>query len=259
MEIIKKEKLLFNMPIELEGLGTIHQPTLDTLIEKDFDLNRMVRAFKINKEMLFENSKLDIKNFDIFFLPYLSDHININDLLSCEIIKLLNDLMKSLAILYKTDNIKISIDKNVEKLDFNIFNININDEIVINRNNYDHLCNIVQVILNITKNDKVENKVMSEYERIAEEKRKKFEERINKQKEDEKENENTFTIYDAANYLIHVDESKYTYESIRKLSIYQLKNSFTLYSQKDRYKENVQYKVSGNFEIDDFSHWFFKK
>ena len=66
-------------------------------------------------------------------------------------------------------------------------------------------------------------------------------------------------IFDLANYLIHVD-SKYTYDNVLDLTIYQLINSYQIYQQKENYDLFVKYKTNGNFKIEDeLKHWFFNK
>jgi hypothetical protein len=63
-----------------------------------------------------------------------------------------------------------------------------------------------------------------------------------------------------ANYIIHTDGTTFTYQNIQELTIYQLKNTFQMYSLKESYNTFMQYKTSGSFEIDEErKHWFFNK
>ena len=66
-------------------------------------------------------------------------------------------------------------------------------------------------------------------------------------------------MFDLAYYLIHID-SKYTYDYVLDLTIYQLINSYQIYHQKENYDLFVRYKTNGNFKIEDeLKHWFFNK
>ena len=58
--------------------------------------------------------------------------------------------------------------------------------------------------------------------------------------------------------IIHADNSQFDYQNILELTIYQIKNTFNMYRQKENYNLFMKYKTSGQFKIDDnVNHWFF--
>lgn len=248
MNVIKKENLLLNFPIELDNnLGTIYQPILRDFIENNFELERMIRAFGLKKELVLGNGDTsDIKNFDIFLLQLM-----VSEKLKNE--SLINDLVKSLQILYKTDNIKTEID--TSKIDYENFNIIINDEVILNRNNYDYMCSVIMVMLDLEENDKEQIEALSDIQLKFLKRRQEWEAKHGK-----KDSEEKITIFDLVNFILHADGTIYTYESILNLTIYQIKNTFNLYKQKENYTTDLKYRSSGNFKMEDkLEHWFFNK
>lgn len=244
-ELIKKEKLLFGLPIETE-FGTLYPPTLEDFLIRDFEYSIFLRAFSINASMLLDNAE-GIKNFDIFLFQ-VAQNVSEKDLL-------INDLIESLKILFRTDN--VTIKSSAESLDS--IGILINDDVLINRNNYDKLSEIVLIMQGDGNNVLEENqrKELDELDLKFEMKRREFEKRKRKRDESLGKKENQITIYDLANYIIHTDNSQYTYDSVIKLTIYQIKNTFKLYNQKENYNLYMDYKTGG-FEIkDQIKHWYF--
>lgn len=253
--MIKKETLLFGLPIEIEGLGKIYQPSLRDFIDKKLDIQRFIRAFNIKAELIFDEVPDDIKNFDIFLFQSTSNMPK-EDLL-------INDLIESLKLLYKTDKVDL-IMLNAKNLDDICISIKIsNDEIYyINRNNYDDFCNVINIMLKISENIKNEEvrKELSEIELKMEKRRKEFEKKKALKNKENKKDEETITMFDLANYIIHVDNTQFNYQNVLDLTIYQLKNTFTLYRQKENYKIFMDYKTSGNFKIEEnINDWFFDK
>ncbi len=245
MELIKKEKLLFGLPITIDGFGTIYQPKMEDFLLTNFDFAKFARAFKINADLL-PQSNSEIKNFDIFLFQLTSNS---------EENLLIEELMESLKILYKTDDVKIYIKGN----EMDSIGISINDEIFINRNNYDELSNIVQIIMGEGNNvlEKETQKELSEIDAKIAKRRREFEKRKREREKDLKKSDNVTTIFDLINYIIHSNYSQFTYDSAIKLTIYQIKNTFNLYRQKENYQLMIDYKTGG-FEIKDkIIHWFF--
>ena len=115
------------LPINLNELGMIYQPTIKELLLLGITNKEVVQPFLLHKGIILgdDNEELNevLKNFDLLFLS------NEN---------LIESLIFSLKILYKTDNIRLSESKLLEEK-----KIIINDNIFINRNNYDELTDIV--------------------------------------------------------------------------------------------------------------------
>ena len=242
MKNLSNNILLFGLPIELEhGLGTIRQPILKDF--NSFDLNRFLRVFNIDK--LFPQKEFEsFKALDkiILFSSITKDGVGKG---------LYNDFFKSLSMLYETEDIKLVIDNTKEN--FDQYTIIIDGIHKIDRHNFGYLCGIVQQITGseVQTNEQGE---MTELEKKIAQRKREFELAHPKKEED------NYNIYDLANYIIHTDGTTFTYQNIQELTIYQLKNTFQMYSLKESYNTFMQYKTSGSFEIDEErKHWFFNK
>lgn len=261
MKLIKEEKLLFGLPIEIPNMGTIYQPTMRTFFDKNFDIQKFIRAFSIKVELVFEDAT-DLKNFDVFLYQLLKK-VPEEELL-------ITDLIESLKILYKTDEVKLIMlkpnDINAICVSIDVMENNEKKTYYINRDNYDDFANIILITLDMSENivDEKIRKELSEIEIKIEKKKREFEKKKAKReaelrKQNKDKEEESITLYGLANYIIHADNSQFNYQSVLDLTIYQLKNTFNLYRQKENYKIFMDYKTSGQFKIDDnISHWFFK-
>lgn len=245
-ELISKEKLLFGLPINIPNMGTIYQPKLRDFVNNDFNYAKFKGVFSIKKDMFLEDTNEDydkIKDFDLII--YMN---------------LIEDLIKSLKLLYKTDEIKIGELRSNDLSSIKIL-IKANEEVYcLDRENYAEFANRVLILL-YSGNNVAEEEVKEELDEIELKmlkKRREFEKK--KQKNKPKENDdNGVTIYDIANYIIHVD-NKYNYDSVLDLTIYQLINSYYLYHQKENYNIFMDYKTSGQFKIEEkIEHWFTNK
>jgi hypothetical protein len=243
-ELIGKEKLLFALPIEIPNMGKIYQPTLRDFIEKEFDFPRFKRVFSIRKDAVLDDTSKDydkIKDFDLIVYS-----------------NLIEDLIMSLELLYRTDEIRISAKQNnIESIRILI---KVNEEIYcLDRNNFTQFANRILILL-YSGNNVAEEEVKEELDEIELKilrKKREYERRKNKAKKENAEDGDS--IYDIANYLIHVD-SKYTYNNVLDLTIYQLINSYYLYRQKENYDVFMAYKTSGQFKIEEkLEHWSSKK
>lgn len=164
METIKQEKLLFNRPIEIEGLGTIYQPKMKDFVDNNFNISDMIRAFHINIKLVIPNAdELRLSDFDLFFLQ-LHQTDKLEHLL-------IVDLIRSLEMLYKTSNIKVNIDNN---------EIKINDEYILNRDNYKLLCSYIMIIFDLDVNSIEKQQAKSAIELKIEQKRREFEKKKRK-------------------------------------------------------------------------------
>lgn len=248
-----KTELLFGLPIELtHGLGVIYQPKLRDFFTHSY--GKFVRSFSMRTEMIFDEDKIpyeDMENFDIFFLFLVFAKDN------PDLVDFIEELIDSLSLLYKCDIRDIKIKENPNKEGMDKFYIDIQDKYILDRNNYDYLCVSVMNMLDneIQVN---ENGEMSEIEKKIAKARAKFEREHKKYEEEKKED--GYDIFDLVNYILHVNGTVYTYESIQELTIYQIKNTCKLYQQKESYELFMEYKTSGQFEIkEERPHWFFNK
>lgn len=234
---VPRNVLLFGLPIQLEHeLGTIYQPIIKDF--NSFDLNKLVRSFNIKKETFFDIGKVPegLKDFDLFFIESLSF--------------LLEDLLKSLSLLYKCklEDMKLTVIEGYPVLTTS------DKKFVLHRENYAYLCKIISIMLDIEYVETDEKGEMTEIEKIIAERRAKWE------REHPKKEEDGYSIYDLIDYVLHADGTTYTYDSIQELTIYQVKNTSKLYSKKESYKLFMEYKTSGQFNIEEEKpHWFFDK
>ena len=115
------------LPINLKELGVIYQPTIKELLLIEMTNKEVVQPFLLHKGIVLgdEDDELRrvLKNFDLFFLSERN---------------LLDSLIISLKILYKTENVLLC-DNNV----FEQQSIIVDDNIIINRDNYDKLADVV--------------------------------------------------------------------------------------------------------------------
>ena len=225
MELINRKLLLFAQSINIPNFGTVYPPKLRDFLE--FDYGKFKSSFSVRKELFIDNTNGDydkIKDFDVLIFS-----------------NMIESLIQSLKLLYKTDNVKLETPKK-DDIDSIQISIESNDNIYyINRNNYTEFADMVLIILHEGNN-------------IADEKVKKELTEIEQNKDKDQ-----IGIFDLANYLIHMD-SKYTYDNVLDLTIYQLINSYQIYHQKENYDLFVKYKTNGNFKIEDeLKHWFFNK
>ena len=245
MELINRKLLLFAQSINIPNFGTVYPPKLRDFLE--FDYGKFKSSFSVRKEIFIDNTNSDydkIKDFDILIFS-----------------NMIENLIQSLKLLYKTDNVKLETPKK-DDIDSIQISIKSNDNIYyINRNNYTEFADMILIILHEGNNiaDKKVKKELTEIELKMERKKREFERKKRLREIEQNKDKKQIGIFDLANYLIHVD-SKYTYDNVLDLTIYQLINSYQIYQQKENYDLFVKYKTNGNFKIEDeLKHWFFNK
>jgi hypothetical protein len=258
MKLITKDKLLFGLPIEIKNMGTIYQPRIKDFLDKDFNIQKFIRAFNIKANLFLENAE-GVKNFDIFIYQ-LSLNLPTNELLVTE-------LIESLKLLYRTDKVELIMknEKNIESICISIEVIEKGKKktYYLNRDNYDDFANIILILLDLgnnTKDTKL-NEELNEIDLKIAQRKAEFEKRkAERESKLNKEETEEITMYDLMNYIIHADNSQFDYQNILELTIYQIKNTFNMYRQKESYNLYMQYKTSGQFKMDeDIVHWFFNK
>ena len=235
-----------NIPLNNYNLGTISQLTLNDFIDLGVDINEFVQPFVLDKRVISnKNESIDrvlqnVKDLSFLFLyEQLTKH------------SIISNLLKSLTMIYKTENVYVS------KNDISIIienGIN-NTNCVINDTNFHILSTVVCEMMGINKNDIAPpepQKEMSEIEKEFERRRKKY---LQMQNNSQPKKNEGLTILDIANIVIHF--SAFTYSEVFDMTIYQLKNSFKVLAKKDSYMVNLLHRVSQKFDTskEKFVHW----
>ena len=130
--------LVLGLPIPIEGLGKIYQPTIQELIEHYKDVESFFTPYlisiKLYEKYFTQEILKTIKDFDLFFLVDAQGKYLIQ---GREKEGLIEDLVYSLTLLYKTNNVILNFEK--EK-------IIIDNMYEINRYNFDLLSEYVMKI-----------------------------------------------------------------------------------------------------------------
>lgn len=221
------------MPVKLNySLGKIHQPKLFDFMEKDITIEEFAQPFCVRVDVIdFEqNDRVDqlvkrLKDFDLFFLDKGS---------------MVDKLINSLSMLYKTDDIQ---------LDTYSQSILISKSILIDRDNFTYLADIVLNMLCMEKPKKEENK-----RKFKDDYRQKLWEKLQKHRV-ENEKKKAITFLDIVNFVVH-SNSVVDYERVYNLTYYQLVNTYTTLMNKMTYEEHMMYKTSGQFKMEsEIKHW----
>lgn len=220
---------LSGLPIKLkDDMGVIYPLTIRFMLENNIDYNEFLRPFLIRLDMLETKVEGDAKDFDIFLAS-----ANRED-------SLIDMLIESLKILYKTDNI-IFLDK--------LGKIVINDEYIIDRNNFTYFANVILEMMYAVrqKPKKKEQKYKNPQLQAIWDKL-----QLNREREEKKKE---LQLVDILNALIHMN-NQIDYDKVLNFTYYQVMNSYTTLLKKEGYNEMMMYKTSGQFTIEqDIKHW----
>ena len=231
-----------DIPLEKYGLGTIKQPKIKDFLSKDIGIDGFFYPFVMNDIIIGQakenNSIIELKKSlgDLTFL-----------LVNCvqsKRIDILDSIKTNLEFLYGQE-VEVT-----EK-----FTIKVGEH-EINNSNFQILCDVILELLKVDKSklkfDKPVKKELSVIEQEFEKRRRLYEERNNKKK-----NDKDLTLLDMINVIIH--SSNFKYEDILDMTLYQLKNSFDVLVKKDTYNTTLKYMVSPKFEIkENQEHWIEK-
>lgn len=278
--MLNDQTLFFGLPIKLDKNVILYQPTLNEVLEKGFMIENILEPFITLDKRNFENEQNNekINNFDMLFvqmiLAYmqylekekdnkltLSEWVN-SDKSNVLVVKRLMEIIKFLCrtndvILHMEDLSKGLLGDTEENY------ILINKSYKINRDTFEDfknlVCEILDTEINIEKKPQ-KSKEESELDRLFEERRLAYEKKFKKKQKREK-NKDNLTIFTLINYIIHYKDTQYDYNSIKKLTIYQIKNTFKYYHSQEMYELDMKYRTSGNFKMDKKTseHWFFDK
>ena len=278
--MLNDQTLFFGLPIKLDKNVILYQPTLNEVLEKGFMIENILEPFITLDKRNFENEQDNekINNFDMLFIQMvlaymqylekekdnkltLSEWVN-SDKSNVLVIKRLMEIIKFLCrtndvILHMEDLSKGLVGNTEENY------ILINKSYKINRDTFEDfknlICEIFDTEINIEKKPQ-KSKEESELDRLFEERRLAYEKKFKKKQKREK-NKDNLTIFTLINYIIHYKDTQYDYNSIKKLTIYQIKNTFKYYHSQEMYELDMKYRTSGNFKMDKKTseHWFFDK
>ena len=153
---------------------------------------------------------------------------------------MLNKLIASLSMLYKTDDIR---------LDTYGQRIIISSSIIVDRDNFTYLADVVLNMLCMEKPKKQENK-----RKYKDDYRQKLWEKMQRYRI-ENEKKNAITLLDIVNFVVH-SNSVIDYERVYNLTYYQLVNTYSTLMNKMSYEELMMYKTSGQFKMEnEVKHW----
>lgn len=278
--MLNDQTLFFGLPIKLDKNVILYQPTLNEVLEKGFMIENILEPFITLDKRNFENEQNNekINNFDMLFIQMilaymqylekekdnkltLSEWVN-SDKSNVLVVKRLMEIIKFLCrtndvILHMEDLSKGLLGNTEENY------ILINKSYKINRDTFEDfknlVCEILDTEINIEKKPQ-KSKEESELDRLFEERRLAYEKKFKKKQKREK-NKDNLTIFTLINYIIHYKDTQYDYNSIKKLTIYQIKNTFKYYHSQEMYELDMKYRTSGNFKMDKKTseHWFFDK
>ena len=230
-----RNNYLFGIDIDLSnyGLGKIYQPKYRDFLDNNMEHSDFVKVFYLSEIFNYKYGSEIEKIGPIVFLMSI-DLENKDE-------SLMKNLHTSLEILYRTKDIKF-----VEHLATFI----INEEIVIDKENFKYLC---RVVLEMTKTnidykalDKKatsDNEILNEFER----RKKEYEEKSSKKKND-------ITFIDIINTVIHY-QNNINYQSILDWTIYQIKNTYEILISKEANYITIFRQASMKFDIQEVSNW----
>lgn len=282
--MLNDQTLFFGLPIKIDENVTLYQPTLNEMIEQGFMIENILEPFITLDKRNFENEENNdkINNFDMLFVQLILAYMqyldtekdNINKLTLSNWINsdksnilVIKRLIEVVKFLCKTDDVALYME-NIVNGTLNTTDKNyilINKSYKINRDNFEDFKSLVCEILDTEiKIEKKPQKKSSEEEdellSLFEKKKAEYEKKYKKKPKKEK-NKDNLTIFTLINYIIHYKDTQYNYDTIRDLTIYQIKNTFKYYQNQEMYELDMKYRTSGNFKMDKKTseHWFFDK
>ena len=268
--MLNDQTLFFGLPIKLDENVMLYQPTLNEILDKGFMIENILEPFITLDKRNFENEENNdkINNFDMLFVQLILAYMqyldtekdNINKLTLSNWINsdksnilVIKRLIEVIKFLCKTDDVALYMENIVNgTLDTTDKNyILINKSYKINRDNFEDfknlVCEILDTEIKIEKKPQKKSEEEDELLSLFEKKKAEYEKKYKKKPK--------------INYIIHYKDTQYNYDTIRNLTIYQIKNTFKYYQNQEMYELDMKYRTSGNFKMDKKTseHWFFDK
>ena len=216
--------------------GDIHILTIGEIFDIGEGLyNEILLAFCVNLKLfkIKEKVKSQMQNFDIY---WVSDEIisKENEMTYMQL------LTKGLSLFFKTENIKICPELN---------SISMNDEIVINRDNFDDLADYV---LKAYSKERIEPEQEPEFK--CEEDRDVWL-KVQKAKK-RRESKETITLKDMLDVVVHSKNLNYNYESVLNITYTQLVNSYKVVMSIENFEFIKSFLGMGvDTKEMDLTHW----
>ena len=270
--MLNDQTLFFGLPIKIDENVTLYQPTLNEMIEQGFMIENILEPFITLDKRNFENEENNdkINNFDMLFVQLILAYMqyldtekdNINKLTLSNWINsdksnilVIKRLIEVVKFLCKTDDVTLYIE-NIVNGTLNTTDKNyilINKSYKINRDNFEDfknlVCEILDTEIKIEKKPQKKSEEEDELLSLFEKKKAEYEKKYKKKPKKEK-NKDNLTIFTLINYIIHYKDTQYNYDTIRNLTIYQIKNTFKYYQNQEMYELDMKYRTSGNFKMD---------
>lgn len=281
--MLNDQTLFFGLPIKLDENTILYQPTLNEMLDKGFMVENILEPFITLDKRNFENEENNdkINNFDMLFVQLILAYMQYLDTEKDNIDKLtlsnwinsdksnilvIKRLIEIIKFLCRTDDVVLCLENitsgTLDATDKNY--ILINKSYKINRDNFEDfkslVCEILDTEINIEKKPQKKSEEEDELLSLFEKKKAEYEKKYKKKPKKDK-NKDNLTIFTLINYIIHYKDSQYNYDTIRNLTIYQIKNTFKYYQNQEMYELDMKYRTSGNFKMDKKTseHWFFDK
>ena len=262
---IDKVDLMFGYPVKLDENTFIYQPLLKDVIKDKIVLENVVEPFISLDKRLLEDVDVARSNLGILFEDMFVNFNAIKKMSNDESLDFeqfmfsplgnlvaLKRLLGSLQWLCRTNNIKLNIHDTIETGE-----IIINDTFTINRDNYEDIRSDIVKILDVDISDLKPKPKLSEFEQEMEKRFAVAEAEYRKQHN--KKESAPIDIYTYVEYIVNYRYSKYNYNSIQDLTVYQIKNTFRYIQRQEASETDLSFRSSGNFEMKDKpKHWFFK-
>lgn len=229
------------LPIKIEGLGVIHQPTLRELFEKGITHNEIILPFIGLEKVFIESdfySKFQVIK-ELHTLSELLDKVEGNNVLD-----IYKSVIESLKLLYKTDDMSY-----VQMDDIEGILVKCKDyKCAINVNNFDVLCNVIFEMFCVDKQNLFKDDGEVWQENTGSEREKKMIEYFKNKNKKKKEKE-ILHIWDYINIVTSL--GKYTYDQVMNMTYYQLVSSFRTLVSLQKYQEELGYRWSFKFNIEE--------
>lgn len=281
--MLNDQTLFFGLPIKIDENVTLYQPTLNEMIEQGFMIENILEPFITLDKRNFENEENNdkINNFDMLFVQLILAYMqyldtekdNVNKLMLSNWINsdksnilVIKRLIEVIKFLCKTNDVTLCLE-NIVNGTFDTTDKNyilINKSYKINRDNFEDfkklVCEMLDTEIKIEKKPQRKSEEENELLSLFEKKKAEYEKKYKKKPKKDK-NKDNLTIFTLINYIIHYKDSQYNYDTIRNLTIYQIKNTFKYYQNQEMYELDMKYRTSGNFKMDKKTseHWFFDK
>lgn len=228
------------LPIKCKDLGTIYQLTIREMFEIGVTHNELVVPFIALEKVFIESdfySKFQVLK-ELHTLSELLKQANSDSL------DIYGSIIESLKLLYKTNDISYVQMENIEGILVECKDY----KCAITINNFDSLCNIIFEMFGIDKQNLFKDDGEVWKENTGSDREKKMIEYFKNKNKKKKEKE-TLNLCDYINIVTNL--GNYTYDEVLSMTYYQLISSFKTLVTLQKYNEELGYRWSFKFNIED--------